>query len=73
MQAISGLDFKILPVTWKKNLWVPRGDVWDGHVYTVIFKMDSQQGLTVQHSAQCYVPAWMGGGLGENGYTYMYG
>ena len=28
------------------------------------------------NSAQCYVPAWMGQGLGdwgENGYTYMYG
>ena len=25
------------------------------------------------NSAQCYVPAWMGGGLGENGFRYMYG
>ena len=25
------------------------------------------------NSAQCYVAAWMGGGLGENGYVYMYG
>ena len=25
------------------------------------------------NSAQCYVAAWMGGGLGENGYMYMYG
>ena len=24
------------------------------------------------NSVQCYVPAWMGGGLGENGYMYMY-
>ena len=24
------------------------------------------------NSAQCYVAAWMGGSLGENGYTYMY-
>ena len=23
--------------------------------------------------AQCYVPAWMGGGLGKNGYMYMHG
>ena len=23
--------------------------------------------------AQCYVPAWTGGGLGKNGYMYMYG
>ena len=29
---------------------------------------------TVQHRnpAQCYVAAWMGGSLRENGYTYMY-
>ena len=25
------------------------------------------------NSAQCYVAAWMGGSLGENGYVYMYG
>ena len=25
------------------------------------------------NSAQCYVAAWMGGGLGENGYTHMHG
>ena len=25
------------------------------------------------NSAQCHVAAWMGGGLGENGYMYMYG
>ena len=24
-------------------------------------------------SAQCYVADWMGGELGKNGYTYMYG
>ena len=24
-------------------------------------------------SAQCYVAAWMGGVLGENEHTYMYG
>ena len=24
------------------------------------------------NSVQCYVPAWLGGGLGENGYMYMY-
>ena len=23
------------------------------------------------NSAQCYVAAWIGGGLGENGYMYM--
>ena len=25
------------------------------------------------NSVHCYVPAWMGWGLGENGYMYMYG
>ena len=25
------------------------------------------------YSVQCYVAAWMGGELGENGYIYMYG
>ena len=46
-----------------------------GHVHTAVFKMGSQQGPTVStwNFAQCYVAAWMGGGLGENGYMYMYG
>ena len=45
--------------------------VWDGHVHTVIFKMDNQQGPlgpwnqgSIQNSAQGYVAAWMGGDLG---------
>ena len=25
------------------------------------------------NSAQCHVPAWMGGEFGENGYMYIYG
>ena len=25
------------------------------------------------NSAQCYVAAWMGGSLGENGYMYIFG
>ena len=25
------------------------------------------------NSAQCYMAAWMGEGLGENGYVYIYG
>ena len=34
----------------------------DGHVHTAAFKMDNQQGPTVQHVgiAQSYVAAWMG-------------
>ena len=37
--------------------------------------MDNEQGPTVYtgNSAQCYVAAWMGEGLGENGHKYMYG
>ena len=37
--------------------------VGDGHVHTAIFKIDNQQGHSVytRNSAQCYVPAWMGG------------
>ena len=40
------------------NLWLPgvrvggqdSQGVWDGHVHSAIFKMDNQQGHTVQHS-----------------------
>ena len=36
---------------FKKELRVPKGrdsqGVWDGHVYTTIFKTDNQQGATV--------------------------
>ena len=50
--------------------------VWEGHVHTAIFKMDNQQGTMVQHmefhsSVMCQ-PGWEAG-LGESGYTYMYG
>ena len=35
-------------------------------------KMENQQKPTVQDSAQCYVPAWMGGGLqGEWIHVYV--
>ena len=27
--------------------------VWDGHVHSVIFKMEDQQGPTVQHKELC--------------------
>ena len=37
-----------------------------------ICKMDNQKGPTVQHM-DCYVAAWMGGELGENGSMYVYG
>ena len=63
------------------NLWLPAGWWWGvvmgylgslgrpcTQLHTVIFKTDHQQGPT-----HCYVPAWMGGGWGENGYRYLYG
>ena len=28
---------------------------------------------SIRNFAQCHVAAWMKGGLGENGYIYMYG
>ena len=45
-----------------------------GHVHTAIFKMNNKDLLwSTWNSAQCFVATWMGGGLGENGYMYMYG
>ena len=48
-----------------------RQEVWDQRVHTAVFRMDNLQEPTVYgtgKSAQCYVTAWMGGELGENGY-----
>ena len=45
-------------------------------VYTVLYlKWITNKDLlySTGNSAQCYLAAWMGGGLGENGYVYMYG
>ena len=48
--------------------------VWDGCIYTAIFKMDNQQESSVWNSAHCYMAAWMGeGSLRENGYMHLYG
>ena len=44
-----------------------------GHVHTTIFKMDNQQGPTVQHMELCSMTCEWEGCLGENGYVYMYG
>ena len=50
-------------------------ELWDGHVHTAIFKMDNQQGPTVQHRELCSVLCGSldGRGWGENGYKYMNG
>ena len=44
-------------------------------MHTAVFKMENQQGLPVEtgNSAQRYVAAWVGGGLGENRYVYIHG
>ena len=45
-------------------------------VYTLLYlKWITNKDLlySTGNSAQRYVAAWMGGGLGENGYVYMYG
>jgi len=45
--------------------------------HAAIFKMDNLTNKdllnSTGNSAQCYVAAWMGESLGENGYLYMYG
>ena len=49
--------------------------VWDQHIPTDVFKMDKQQGPTVQHRelSSCSVAAWWERGLRENGYIYVCG
>jgi len=54
---------------WRTNLWLSQGKgggkhsyrVWDQHVHIATFKIDNQQGPTVQqrNSAQCHAAAWM--------------
>ena len=49
--------------------------VWDGHVHTVVFKMDNQQGPTVS-SGMLFNVMWQAGweeGLGKNGYMHTHG
>ena len=44
-------------------------------VQTALFKMDNQQGPTVQQMELCslFCAAWMGEELGEKGYMCIYG
>ena len=45
------------------------------HMYTLLYlKWITNKDLlwSTGNSAQCYVAAWMGGSLGEKGYTYTY-
>ena len=64
----------------QNELTVTKGEGWEEgilrdnvHVHTAMLKMQKQQGPTGRPgtSAQCYVAAWMGGGLEQNGYMYM--
>ena len=68
----------------ENNLMVTRGEgcgegivtEFGVDVYTLLYlKWITNKDLlySTGNSAQCYVAAWMGGGLGENGYVYMYG
>ena len=44
-------------------------------VYTLLYlKWIANKNLlySTWNSAQCYVPAWVGGRFGENGYMFMY-
>ena len=67
-KRLTDLENELMVVMGKRQ------GVWVSHIHTTIFKMDNQQGHIIQHM-ECYVPAWTGweGGLGENGYMYMYG
>ena len=54
-----------LMVARRKDWGRDSQEVWDGHVHTVVFKMDNQQGPTVQHmKLKCFVAAWKRGEFG---------
>ena len=63
--------------TWTHGCW---GDGVVGDFGKVLYTQQCLRWITSKellystwNSAQCYVPAWMGGSLGENGYMYIYG
>ena len=59
------------------DLWLPgvrdSEGVRESHVHTAVLKMSQQQDLLYRtwNSAQCCVPAWVGAGLGKNGYVCL--
>ena len=66
----------------KISLWLPRGRIggrdreFGMDMYTLLYlKQITNKVLlySTWNSTQCYVAAWVGGRLGENGYMYMYG
>ena len=64
--------------TWKTNLWLPGGGIvreFGIVMYTLLYSkwITNKDPLhSTGNSAQRYVAAWMGEGLGENGYMYMH-
>ena len=60
----------------KNELVVPQGKdqgVLDGQVYTGVLKTNKDLLCGPGNSAQCYVEAWMGWSLAEDGYMYYDG
>ena len=68
MQAISGLDFKNSPSHLRKQTYDCQEEGMFGmNMYTLLYlKCVTNKDLLyrTENSAQRYVPAWMGGGLG---------
>ena len=63
---------------------ITRGEGWGERIarefgtdmYTLLYlKWITNKDLlySTRNSVQCYVAAWIGGSLGENGYMFMYG
>ena len=65
-KRLTDLENELMVVMGKRQ------GVWVSHIHTTMFKMDNQQGHIIQHWNVMYQPGWEGG-LGENGYVYMYG
>ena len=62
-----------------QNLWLPEGkgwlDIWEGHAHIAVFKIDNEQGPTVQHMELCSMLCGSLDGRGVWGIMdkYMYG
>ena len=55
----------------KRDIW----GIWGQRAHTAVFKMDNQQGPTVQHGELCSLSCGSldGRGVWESGYLCMYG
>ena len=69
-QRLTDLENRLMVVGGKDSL-----GVWDGHVHTAIFKMDHQQGPTVEHRELCsmFCDRLDGKGVWGRKDTYVYG